>query len=641
MEKRKIELFVPGRLCIIGEHSDWAGRYRTINHDVEKGYAIVTGIEEGIYATVKPAEKFIVRYEHDASKKFSINMDYNELAKIASEGGYWCYVAGVASSVKEHYNVGGLEIIINNVTLPEKKGLSSSAAICVLVARAFNQMYNLHFSTIGEMTLAYNGEIATPSRCGKLDQACAFGKKPVLLSFDGDAIKVEPIKVGEDLFFVFADLKAKKDTIKILGDLNRSYPFAKTDVDFKVHEGLGTINKKIVFEAIEYIKDGNAKKLGKLLSYTQEIFDEYIAPACPEELTSPLLHKTLNNDFIRSNTYGGKGVGSQGDGTIQFLAKDEETQLLVKEYIENELHMDSYILTIPQTKPIKKAIIPVAGNGTRMYPITKLLKKAFIPIIDDDGILKPAIMSLLEELDDAGLEEICLIIDRNDQTYYDDFFTKNLTEEVTNKLSPAMLDYESKIQKIGKKLKFIYQEEKLGLGHAVSLCEKFVGDDNCLLVLGDQLYKTNQNNSCTIQLLENFRKTGKLTVSVFEVPLNEVSKYGILTGRREEDCDYFNVEKMSEKPESSYAEEYLYTLYQNEKKYYSVFGEYILTPYVFKKLKENINNGYKENGEYQLTSVLDSVKDKTGMIAFVPDGEMLDIGNVESYKKTLIKKMKK
>lgn len=639
MDNKKAELFVPGRLCLMGEHSDWASGYRSINKEIEKGFAIVTGIEEGIYATAIPSDKFIVRYEYNSLKTFASSMDCDELAKIASEGGYWSYVAGVAASVKEQYNVGGLEIVITCVTIPEKKGLSSSAAICVLVARAFNQIYNLHLNTIGEMTLAYNGEKATPSQCGKLDQACAFGRKPVLLTFDGDKLKVDSLIVGEDLYFVFADLKAQKNTVKILADLNKCYPYPQKEIDYKVHEGLGKLNKKTIDKAVEYIKDGKVEKLGNLLTESQEIFDSYIAPACPEELTSPLLHKTLQDNFIKKYSYGGKGVGSQGDGTIQFLAKDADSQEIIKNYINNVLKMDAYTLTIPRTKPLKKAIIPVAGNGTRMFPITKLLRKAFLPIVDNDGILKPAIMCLLEELDNAGIEEICLVIDRNDKQYYEEFFNKDLVDEVSSKLSPALLEYEDKIRKIGKKLRYVYQEEKLGLGHAVSLCEKFANNDNVLLVLGDQLYKTDNKKSCTEQLLENFRKTGKLTVAVSDVPLEDVSKYGILSGTRNADEDFFTVDKMTEKPDSSYAKEYLYTKYNNEKKYYSVFGEYVLIPEVFKKLKENIAKDNKEKGEFQLTSVLDEIKNNEGMIAFIPDGEMLDIGNVESYKKTLKRKM--
>ena len=637
VKEKKIELFVPGRLCIMGEHSDWAGKYRNVNNKINKGYAIVTGIEEGIYARVSISDKLIIHNKVN-SKEFECDMDYDILKAVAEEGGYWSYVAGVAACVKEQYNIGGIEVVINKITIPEKKGLSSSAAICVLIARAFNQLYNLHLNVIGEMNLAYLGEITTPSRCGKLDQACAFGKKPVLMMFDGDRIEVHNIKVKKPLYFVSADLMAKKDTIKILGDLNRSFPFAESEIDEKVQEALGIDNDKIVHECIEYIENGNVEKIGKMMNYAQKNFDKKVAPACPQELKSPVLHKILDDEYIKSLSYGRKGVGSQGDGTVQVLAKDYESQQLLLKYFKRKLHMDAFDLTIEATKPVKKAIIPVAGNGTRLFPITKCLKKAFLPVVDSDGIIKPVILSLIEEVINAGIEEICLIIDEADQRDYDRLFSEKLSPSVISKLSPEMLEYESKIQMIGKNIKYIYQKEKLGLGHAVSLCSDFAKGEPVLLVLGDQLYRTKNNLSCTQQFLKNFSETGKMSVSVCEVPQSEVSKYGILSGKIEKGNDYFYVDNIVEKPEPEIAKEKYYTISGRTKKYYAVFGQYIINSEVFDILKKNIKEGKKENGEYQITSVLEQVRKKQGMIAFIPDGEMLDVGTVSAYQNTFIKK---
>ena len=159
----KIELFVPGRLCLLGEHSDWAGLHRVMNSAVIPGQAIVTGIEQGIYAEVEKDEKFIVQSNLAAypDASFSCAMDSEKLRKEASAGGFFSYVAGVASYVNECYNVGGLKITITRMDLPMKSGLSSSAAICVLVARAFNQMYRLKLNTMGEMQIAFIGSKST------------------------------------------------------------------------------------------------------------------------------------------------------------------------------------------------------------------------------------------------------------------------------------------------------------------------------------------------------------------------------------------------------------------------------------------------------------------------------------------------
>ena len=638
MKYKEIDLFVPGRLCLLGEHSDWAGKYRSINHKIEKGYAIVTGIEEGIYAKVKICDKFIVKEDFRAKKKkLECDMNLNELIDIAENDKYWCYVAGVAASIKELYNIGGVEITIYKNTLPIKKGLSSSAAICVLVARAFNQLYNLHLNTQGEMNIAYNGEILTPSRCGRLDQACAFGKKPVLMIFDGDRLDIKPIKIGADFHFVFADLMSKKNTIKILSDLNRCFPFPQNEIEKKVHQGLGKINKKIIDKGLKYLENGDHEGFGKLMNEAQKTFDDYVAPACKEELRAPILHETLKDKRIKDLTYGGKGVGSQGDGTIQFLAKDKECQILLKEYLSKELKMSAYSLTINKTRPIKKAIIPVAGNGTRMYPMTKIIKKAFLPVPGKDNIIKPAIMNLLEELYDSGIEKICLIIDKDDRQMYDELFEKTLTTDLLSKLSPIQLEYENKIQKIGQRVEYIVQDEKLGLGHAVYLCKDFVKKDPVLLVLGDQLFKTKCNVSCTEQLLDCYNAHNGLTISVTNVPLEDVNKYGILCGKNNVNNSTFPVDIMVEKPDIDYAQRELFTMTHGVKMYYSVFGEYILTPSVFKELEYNFKNKITSLGEFQLTTALDKVRSYEGMTACIMNGEMLDIGNSTAYVKTFSK----
>ncbi len=94
-----------------------------------------------------------------------------------------------------HYHVRGLEIDNYQTDLPIKKGLSSSAAICVLVARAFNRIYDLKMTVRGEMEYAYLGEITTPSRCGRMDQGCAYGNKPIIMVYDGEQTDVKELSV--------------------------------------------------------------------------------------------------------------------------------------------------------------------------------------------------------------------------------------------------------------------------------------------------------------------------------------------------------------------------------------------------------------------------------------------------------------
>lgn len=639
-----IQLFVPGRLCLLGEHTDWAGKYRTMNADIVAGASIVTGVEEGIYAEVIKSDKFEIEYADPCIKEeeegFSCIMNETALKEVAKSGDFFCYCAGVASYMLEWYNVGGVKITITKMTLPMKSGLSSSAAICVLVARAFNQIYKLNLNTMGEMNIAYWGELRTSSRCGRLDQACAFGVKPSLMTFDGEDVEVKPLTVRKHLYWVFADLCAEKDTIKILRDLNKAFPFASNEKEEKVQLALGQINQQFIERAIKYMAEGKAEELGQLMTETEKVFDDMVAPMCPEQLNAPKLKKVLNDPAIRQWAWGGKGVGSHGDGSVQFLAKDKESQQKLRDYL-NALGLKAYTLTLKPVHTVRKAIIPVAGFGTRLYPATAVLKKDFFPIPCPDGFVRPVILILLEELIKSGIEEICLVLgSEEERKMYKEFFEKPLAEEHLKKLNNESQEYAKHISSIGKRLKYVYQTEKRGFGHAVYQAKEFAGNDPVILLLGDTIYKSSTNKPCALQLIEEYEKNNTLMVAIHEIPLNEVSRYGITTGFWEDKHEtIMNVNTFTEKPKKSYAEEFLGVKNrQGEQKFYSVFGQYILTPEVFSQLAENIENAEKENvaKEIELTTALDQIRDKSGMLGIKLQGEMFDMGNPEALRNAII-----
>ena len=629
----KLELFVPGRLCLFGEHTDWAGKYRTMNADIVPGASIVTGIEQGIYAEVEKSSIFEMHSDApeivDIWQDFSCRMNETELKGVAKSGSFFSYCAGVASYMLEWYQVGGVKITLKRMTLPMKSGLSSSAAICVLVARAFNMLYHLNLNTLGEMNIAYLGELRTSSRCGRLDQACAFGVKPNLMTFDGDEIEVRTLNVKKHLYWVFADLCAEKNTIKILRDLNKGFPFASNEMEEREQKALGEDNQRIIKLAIDYMANGDAEALGKLMIGAQTLFDQAVAPMCPEELTSPKLHEVLADPIIKQWTYGGKGVGSQGDGSVQFLAKDADCQQKLIDYM-NSRGMRAYPLTIKPVHAVRKAVIPVAGFGTRLYPATRAMKKDFFPIPDKDGIVKPVILILLEELVASGIEEICLVLgSEEERKQYRDFFETPLPEEHMRKLPPDMQEYENRILAIGKKLTYVYQKEKRGFGHAVYQAVDFAGNEPVLLMLGDTLYRSETGKPCALQLIEKYEQYNKLMVAVHSIPLAEVSRYGILSGTWEDKNEtVLNIAKMTEKPKASYAEEFLSVRCKDgSRKYMSVFGQYILTPEVFAQLHSDIANSDDASKEIELTSALDKVREREGMVGVQLQGRMYDMGN--------------
>ena len=641
-----IKLFVPGRLCLFGEHSDWAGHYRTMNADILPGAAIVTGIEQGIYAEVEKSSLFEVQSTapeiEGQWQDFACRMDEQELKRIAKSGSFFCYCAGVASYMLEWYKVGGVRIKLTSMTLPMKSGLSSSAAICVLVARAFNLLYNLNLNTLGEMNIAYVGELRTSSRCGRLDQACAFGVKPNLMTFDGDEVEVRSLNVKKPLYWVFADLCGEKDTVKILRDLNRGYPFASDEKEEREHQALGQLNQDIIDRAVEYMAKGEVEKLGQLMTEAEDLFNSHVAPMSPQELEAPKLRKVLADPQLLPLVYGGKGVGSHGDGSVQFLARDPDCQQQVIDYL-NQQGMRAYPLTIKPVHTVRRAIIPVAGFGTRLYPATRALKKDFFPIPCPDGMVRPVILILLEELVQSGIEEICLVLgSEEERKLYADFFERPLSDEHQSKLSKDRLEYENHILDIGKRLRYIYQHEKRGFGHAVYQAVEFAHDEPVLLMLGDTLYRSLTNKPCALQLIEEYERYNRLTVGLFPVNLADVSHFGIMTGIWEDkDERILNVSSIHEKPTANYAEEYLGVRgSMGGREYCSVFGQYILTPEVFQQLADDIRQADEKGDlshEIELTSALEAVRSRSGMVGVRLYSQRFDMGNPNALVDTIAK----
>jgi mevalonate kinase len=401
-----MKIFVPGRLCLFGEHSDWAGGYRRLNPELGKGYALLAGTNQGLYAEVKPHPTLLIvrtALSNGTHQEAELPMDRNTLLAEAEKGGFFSYAAGVAYQFLTYHCVGGLEINNYLTDLPIQKGLASSAAICILVARAFNRVYDLKMTIRGEMEFAYLGEIMTPSRCGRMDQACAYGNRPIMMSFDGDRVDVIELNVPKALFFVIVDLAAGKNTQEILSQLNRCYPFATNEVQQNVQNYLGSISSQITQEAVDALQKGDAERIGILMKKAQAEFDKHLIPACPSQLTAPVLHQVLNYEPIQPYIMGGKGVGSQGDGTAQFIVKNEENQQKLIEILEQDFpQMQCLKLTIHAERQVRKAVIPAAGFGTRLFPSTKVVKKEFFPIIDRDGRAKPVILAIVEEAISAG-----------------------------------------------------------------------------------------------------------------------------------------------------------------------------------------------------------------------------------------------
>jgi len=634
-----MKLFVPGRICLFGEHSDWAGGHRRTNAEIEKGYTLISGTNQGIYAEVESHPTSLVLTstspEGEARGPYEIPMEPKALFEEAARGGFWSYIAGVTYQVVTNYRVRGLVINNYKTDLPMKKGLSSSAAICVLAARAFNRVYDLKLTIRGEMELAYQGEITTPSRCGRMDQGCAFGVRPVLMTYDGDRLDTLEMQVKNDLHLVIVDLHAQKDTLEILNRLNRCYPFAENDIEHGVQELLGPINKRIVHQAVDVLHSGQAQRLGPLMIEAQAFFDRYAAPACPEELTAPVLHSVLGYEPLQPHIWGGKGVGSQGDGTAQLLARSEADQQAVVEIIERDLGMQCLTITLRPGRKVRKALIPAAGFGTRLFPATKATKKELFPIIDRDGVAKPAILLIVEEALQAGIEEVIIIVQENDLADFQSFFNAQISIENYNKLPRQFQEYARRLLEIGRYVTFVTQMAQEGFGHAVYCARQAIGSEPFLLMLGDHLYRSTGDRSCAQQLLDVYHQHGTSVVGLRRTAEDQIAAFGTVTGVWLDPNHILNITEFVEKPTVDYARSSLFISGLPEGEYLTLFGQYIIKPQIFEYLEEHIANNVRERGEFQLTSSLDRLRQEDGFHGLIIDGRRFDIGLPEHYLETL------
>lgn len=283
---------------------------------------------------------------------------------------------------------------------------------------------------------------------------------------------------------------------------------------------------------------------------------------------------------------------------------------------------------------ITKAIIPVAGYGTRLYPITKIINKEFLPVIDK-GLIKPQIAILLENIYDSGLKEICLCVSSKEQIkMYKNYFCKKVKYKKSIEKDKIKIEHEKKMMQIGDCLKFIINKNvNKGFGYSVSLFQKFANGEPVAMFLGDTLYKTNNSIDCITQLLNAYKLVKAPILGITRIPLKEVEKYGICSGKFINE-NIIKIDGLIEKPTIDYVRNNMIIKNGNNQNYYKVFGNYIITSEIFEVLKKYIN---ETTGESQLTMALDNISKMNKLYGIEIDGKSLDFGNVKSYSMNFTK----
>ena len=255
---------------------------------------------------------------------------------------------------------------------------------------------------------------------------------------------------------------------------------------------------------------------------------------------------------------------------------------------------------------IKKAVLPVAGIGTRFLPASKATPKEMLPIID-----KPLVQYAVEEAIEIGIEEIVFITNdekhsikkhfENNQKLEQKLLRKN-KEEFVEKLNP----------KIFKDIKFHYviQEEQNGLGDAVLKAESLINGEAFALLLPDDLFFSKK--SCLSQLSSIFLNTNASTIAVNKIDKNNIHKYGVIKPGKEKN-DAILIDDIIEKP-----------LVEDAPSDIAVCGRYIFTTTIFDHLKKI---ELDKSGEIQLTDAIKSLLSEEQVYAKIYEGEKFDCGS--------------
>ncbi|GCE04756.1 UTP--glucose-1-phosphate uridylyltransferase GalU [Dictyobacter aurantiacus] len=231
---------------------------------------------------------------------------------------------------------------------------------------------------------------------------------------------------------------------------------------------------------------------------------------------------------------------------------------------------------------IRKAVLPVAGLGTRVLPATKVVPKELLPIVD-----KPTVQYIVEEAVQAGIEEIIFVTSRSKRAIEDHFDTfPELELALERKGKEKELAAVRHIQEMAKYVS-VRQAEPLGLGHAVLCAKEAVGDEPFVVMLGDEIFAP--ETPCLPRLIEIYEKYQTTVLSLFSTPRELIPSYGIASVEEKEQYIY-QVNDLVEKPSVEDAPSDL-----------AVAGRYVLTPDIFAILEQTRPG---RGGEIQLTDAL-------------------------------------
>ena len=283
---------------------------------------------------------------------------------------------------------------------------------------------------------------------------------------------------------------------------------------------------------------------------------------------------------------------------------------------------------------IKKAVIPIAGYGTRLFPATKAVPKALFPIIARDGLAKPIIQLIIEEALTAGVEEVCLVAQPQQVEPIATYFSGTVADAIREKSELAA--QADRLAEIGGRLHFAIQSEPEGFGHAIYCAKDFAAGEPVIVLLGDHLYISESGVSCAEQLVDVYTRVGQSVTSLDLCHESELSLNGIVHGTPStESSRLFTLAQISEKPTVEFAQEHLRVEGIPEEQYLCNFGIDLLNPLLFDILDYNYRHQIVTHGEIQLRDAMSEMIKREGMYGYRVAGKRYDTGNPQDLLRTV------
>jgi UTP--glucose-1-phosphate uridylyltransferase len=292
----------------------------------------------------------------------------------------------------------------------------------------------------------------------------------------------------------------------------------------------------------------------------------------------------------------------------------------------------------PRMTSIRKAVIPVAGLGTRHFPASHAVKKELFPVVGPDGIARALFHYHLLELEAAGIRELCIIVqpgeDEMIRAYLNgpgDDYLKRLAKY------PALLREAEQMRGFASRVSFAVQTTQDGYGHAVFQSKSFANGEPVLLCLGDHLFR-GKPVSPFIELAQQASvSNGRSVSAVNRISAEELKGYGTIAGkRRAENPRLIDISLIIEKPAVAVAQEKLHVDGLPAGTWLGWFGMHLLAPSIYDILAEMIRDNVRDNGEFQLTRAQEIQRQREGYLALeMTNAQRFDFGVPDDFVRSV------